>query len=164
MRLSPLLLAFALTASAVSVANDARAQQAPIDPVSAALVADGRGALEAGDLVAADNAFETALVADPRNVAAYVAMAEVAIAQNLYGQAIRQTRKGLNIDPTDRAALAVQGEAFAALGAEERARDNAQKLVRICGEDCAERADILAALERGPVLAAKQPDEDSAAN
>ena len=33
----------------------------------------------AGDLVAADNAFEAALVADPRNGAAYVEMAKVAM-------------------------------------------------------------------------------------
>ncbi|MCJ7422212.1 hypothetical protein [Sphingomicrobium astaxanthinifaciens] len=155
MRLSPLLIALGLTAS--TFAGPGLAQRAADDaiaPQSVALVEEGRAALAAGDLVAADNAFEAALVADPRNRAAYVAMARVAIKQSLYGQAIRLSRKALTIEPTDRAALAVQGEAYAALGAKAKAEANLARLDRLCSDGCAEQDAIEAAIARGPVLAA----------
>ncbi|MCJ8190040.1 hypothetical protein [Sphingomicrobium aestuariivivum] len=155
MRLSPLLIALGLTASTLSVPGMAqRAGDDDISSRSVALVAQGDAALAEGDLVAADNAFEAALVADPRNRAAYVAMAKVSIRQNLYGQAIRLTRKALTIEPTDRAALAVQGEAYAALGAKAKAEANLARLERICASACAEQDVIEAAIARGPVMAA----------
>ncbi|WP_265563098.1 hypothetical protein [Sphingomicrobium arenosum] len=165
MRLSPLLIALGLTASTLagpSLASQAKGDDA-IDARSVALVAQGSEALAAGDLVAADNAFETALVLDPRNRAAYVAMAKVAIEQQLYGQAIRLTRKALTIEPTDRAALAVQGEAYAALGANAKAEANLARLERICAADCAEQGVIEAAIERGPVTVMAANDNDAEA-
>ncbi|MEN3971310.1 hypothetical protein WJS89_01335 [Sphingomicrobium sp. XHP0235] len=154
MRLTPVLIALGLTASTLAVPGFAQPADDELAPQSIALVEQGTAALRAGDLVAADNAFEAALVADPRNRAAYVSMAKVAIEQDLFGQAIRLTRKALTIEPTDRSALAVQGEAYAALGAVAKAEANIARLERICGQRCAEQDAISAAIKRGPVVAA----------
>ncbi|MCM8556972.1 hypothetical protein [Sphingomicrobium sediminis] len=160
MRLSPLMLALGLTASAMAVPSFANfAQPADIAPISLELVEEGKAALEAGDLVAADNAFEAALVADPRNGTAYVEMAKVAMQQRLYGQAIRLSRKALTIDPTDRSALAAQGEAYAALGAVAKAEANLAKLERICAAECVEQDRIAAAIARGPQLAEAEAED-----
>lgn len=160
MRLSPMILALGLAASTLAGPSFAQPKDSEIAPLSTAFVEEGRGALAKGDLVAADNAFEAALVADPRNRAAYVAMAEVAIEQDLFGQAIRLSRKALTIEPTDRAALAVQGEAYAALGAVAKAQANIARLERICGAKCAEQDTIAAAIARGPRIAANDNDGD----
>ena len=154
MRLTPLILALGLATSTIAAPGFAQQRDAEIAPLSVELVEEGETALAAGDLVAADNAFEAALVADPRNRSAYVAMAKVAIEQELFGQAIRLSRKALTIEPTDRRALAVQGEAYAALGAVAKARANIARLERICGSSCAEQDTIAAAIARGPILAA----------
>ena len=154
MRLTPLILALGLATSTIAAPGFAQQRDAEIAPLSVELVEEGETALAAGDLVAADNAFEAALVADPRNRSAYVAMAKVAIEQELFGQAIRLSRKALTIEPTDRRALAVQGEAYAALGAVAKARANIARLERICGLGCAEQDTIAAAIARGPILAA----------
>lgn len=158
MRLTPLILALGLATSTIAAPGFAQDRDAQIAPLSIELVEEGQAALAAGDLVGADNAFEAALVADPRNRAAYVAMAKVAIEQELFGQAIRLARKALTIEPTDRSALAVQGQAYAALGAVEKAEANIARLERICGSDCAEQDTIAAAIARGPVLAVNDND------
>ena len=93
-----------------------------------------------GKFIEADDALETALAVDPKNRAAFIAMARVAIKQKLYGQAIRLTNKALTLEPTDRDALAVQGEAMVELGALPRAKDNLAKLQKLCGKPAARRS------------------------
>ena len=139
MRMSPLALAFGLTASSFAVTGT-MAQEAPArtNPVSVALLEKGKAALAAGDLEAADDAFEAALVADPANRAAFVAMGRVAIAQELYGQAFQMTRKALTLEPTDRDALQVQTEALVKMGALDRAKANRAKLAKLCPTGCAQ--------------------------
>ena len=66
-------------------------------------------------------------------------MARVAIKQKLFGQAIRLTNKALALEPTDRDALAVQGEAMVELGAVPRAKENLAKLQKLCAEPAARR-------------------------
>ena len=89
--------------------------------------------------IEADDALEAALAVDPRNRAAFVVMARVAQKQKLYGQAIRLTNKALALEPTDRDALAVQGEAMVELGAVPRARENLAKLQKLCATPAARR-------------------------
>lgn len=157
MRISPLVLVLGVTASTMSVAG--LAQRQPVDPASAALVKQAEELMAQGKLVEADDTLEAALVIDPKNEDAFTAMAKVAIEQRLYGQAISYGRKALIIDPTDRAALAVQGEALVQIGATDRAQQNLAKLAELCGNDCAERTKLAAAIRRGPVLAAAEtPD------
>jgi Flp pilus assembly protein TadD len=157
MRFSPLALTLGLAASALSVAGHSQKPDDQIAPRSIALLKQGEAALAAGNLVAADDAFETALAVDPRNRAAFVAMGRVAIKQKLFGQAIRLTNKALSLEPTDRMAIAVQGEAMVELGAVARARENVAKLQKLCVSGCPELAALNAAVARGPAMAANRP-------
>lgn len=157
MRFSPLALTLGLAASAMSVAVSGQKPDDQIAPRSTALLKQGEAALAAGNLVAADDAFETALAVDPRNRAAFVAMARVAMKQKLYGQAIRLANKALSLEPTDRDAIAVQGEAMVELGALPRARDNLAKLQKLCSNDCPQLSKLTAAIARGPAMAATAP-------
>lgn len=159
MRLSPLVLAFGLAASSLAVPVAGQKPDNQIAPLSVALLKEGQAKLATGKLIEADDAFEAALAADPRNRQAFVAMAKVAARQKLYGQAIRMTNKALLLEPTDREALEVQGQAMVELGATARAREVLAKLQQLCGAACPETATLAAAIARGPSLAsAKTPE------
>ncbi|WP_260483931.1 tetratricopeptide repeat protein [Sphingomicrobium flavum] len=162
MRFSPLSLGLALAASTIAAPSLASLQA--VDPASKALVERAEAQLKAGDFVAADDTLEAALVLDPKNGDAFTAMAKVAIKQKLYGQAIKYGRKALTIDPTDRAALAVQGEAMVELGALGRARQNLDKLAKLCPDNCTERQQLSAVIERGPVMAQAKTGDAPKAN
>jgi cytochrome c-type biogenesis protein CcmH/NrfG len=157
MRLSPLVLAFGLAASSLAVPVASQKPDDQIAPKSLQFQKQGEAALAAGRLIEADDAFETALAVDPRNRAAFVAMAEVAMKQKLYGQAIRLTNKALNLEPTDKDALAVQGSAMVEQGAGARARDVLAKLQKLCTQGCPQAAELNAAIARGPTLAQAKP-------
>lgn len=129
-----------------------------VNPQSLELLKQGEAHLAAGRFVEADDALEAALAVDPRNRAAFVALAKVAQKQKLYGQAIRFTRKALALEPNDREALAVQGEAMVELGALLRAKENLARLQKLCPDGCTQIAQLAAAINRGPaVAAANQP-------
>ena len=104
---------------------------------------------------------ETALAVDPRNRAAFVVMARVAQKEKLFGKAIRFTNKALALEPGDRDALAVQGEAMVELGAVPRAKDNLAKLQKLCPSGCQQLAMLSAAISRGPTVAAAKPVQTS---
>ncbi|HVM38222.1 MAG TPA: hypothetical protein VM265_07540 [Sphingomicrobium sp.] len=127
-----------------------------LHPRSVQLLREGEALIAAGKYIEADDALEAALVIDPRNRAAFVAMARVAHKQKLYGQAIRFTNKALLLEPTDRQAIAVQGEAMVELGALPRARDNLAKLQKLCPTGCPELAALNGAITRGPTIVAAQ--------
>jgi Flp pilus assembly protein TadD len=130
-----------------------------IAPQSVALMKQGETLLAQGKLIEADDALETSLAVDPKNRAAFNVMARVAIKQQLYGQAIRLTNRALALEPTDRDALAVQGEAMVELGALPRARENLVKLQKLCGSaGCPQVAVLSSAIARGPALAAVKTD------
>ena len=155
MRLSPLVLCLGLAASAMSVAVVGQRPDDQIAPKSVELMKQGETLLAQGKYVEADDALETALVVDPKNRAAFTVMARVAIKEKLFGQAIRLTNKALALEPTDRDALAVQGEAMVELGALPRAKENLVKLQKLCGNaGCPQVAVLSTAIARGPALAA----------
>ena len=168
MRLTPFVLCLGLATSSVSVAlpaagpvagaaADAAAGlprgDAQILPRSVAIKSGADAALAAGRLIDADAGYETALAVDPRNRAAFNGLARVAIRQKLFGSAIRYTTKALSLEPTDREALLVQGEAMVELGALPRARDNLARLQKLCGS-CGEGGQLSALIARGPSVAA----------
>ena len=126
-------------------------------PRSAALLKEGEAHLAAGRFVEADEALETALAVDPRNRAAYNALAKVAQREKLYGQSIRFTKKALTLEPNDRDAIAIQGEAMVEMGAVARARENLAKLQKLCPSGCPQLAELTAAISRGPTVAAAKP-------
>jgi tetratricopeptide (TPR) repeat protein len=155
MRLSPLVLCLGLAASAMSVAVVGQRPDDQIAPQSVALQKQGETLLGQGKLIEADDALETALVVDPKNRAAFTVMARVAIKQKLYGKAIKLTNKALSLEPTDRDAIAVQGEAMVELGALPRAKENLVKLQKLCGTaGCPQVAVLSTAIAKGPALAA----------
>lgn len=157
MRLSPVILCLGLAASSLSVAVVGQRPDDQIAPRSVALLKEGEALLAQGKLIEADDALETALAVDPKNRAAFVAMAKVSIKQRLFGKAIRLTNKALVLEPTDRSALAVQGEAMVEAGAVARAKDNLARIQKLCGSAaCPEVATLSAAINRGPALAAAE--------
>ena len=151
-----LLVGFAAAMLSAPVASQNPDDQ--ISPRSIEMLRKGESLLAAGKFTDADDALETALAVDPRNRAAFVVMARVAQKQKLFGQAIRFTNKALALEPRDRDALAVQGEAMVELGAVPRARDNLAKLQKLCPGGCQQLAALSAAINRGPTVAsAKAP-------
>jgi len=160
MRLTPLVLCLGLAASALSVPVIGQRPDDQIAPQSVELLKQGEALLSQGKLIEADDALETALAIDPKNRAAFTAMAKVAIKQKLYGQAIRLTNKALALEPTDRDAIAIQGEAMVELGALPRAKENLAKLQKLCGNaGCPQVATLSTAIAKGPALAAAKTPE-----
>ena len=153
MRFSPLVLMLGLATSTLAIPAVGQRADSQIAPRSVEFAKRGADALAAGNLIAADDALETALIIDPRNRAAFTTMAKVAMQQKLYGQAIRLTNKALSLEPTDRGALALQGEAMVEAGAVPRARETLTKLQKLCAGPCPEAVALSAAIARGPALA-----------
>jgi len=133
-------------------------------PKSVELLGRGETLLAAGKFAEADDAFETALAVDPRNRGAFNAMARVAQKQRLFGQAIRFTNKALALEPADREALAIQGEAMVELGALARAKANLAKLQKLCPSGCQQVTMLSSAINRGPTVAAVKPPAIPKAN
>lgn len=155
-----LLLPFVVAGSVLALISAPVTGQRPDDqlsPRSVQLLREGEAFLAAGKFVEADEALEAALAVDPRNRAAYVALARVAQKQKLFGQAIRYTKKALLLEPNDRDAIAVQGEAMVEIGAVARARENLAKLQKLCPSGCPQLASLNAAISRGPTVAAAKP-------
>jgi Tfp pilus assembly protein PilF len=160
MRLTPLVLCLGLAASTLPVAVVGQRPDDQIEPRSMALLKQGETLLSQGKLIEADDTLETALAVDPKNRAAFNVMARVAIKQQHYGQAIRLTNRALALEPTDRDALTVQGEAMVELGALPRAKENLAKLQKLCGATgCPQVAVLSTAIARGPALAAATPEQ-----
>lgn len=161
MRFTPVALAAAIALATVASTGQGQRPDDQIDPRSAALVAEARTHGTAGRYNEARDLLETALAVDPRNRAAFIALARVALAQRLPGKAIRYYGSALQIEPTDVEALAGQGEAYVQRGAVDRARRNLERLRTVCGQNCAQAAGLAAIIQRGPpaeVLAAQRPD------
>lgn len=149
MRYAPAAFALTLALATVSSAGLSQRPDAQIDPRSTALVEQGRAAQRAGKLEEADGLYETALAVDPRNRTAFIALGEVARAQNLPGKAIRFYREALKLEPNDVTAIAGQGEAMVQKGAVVKARENLAKLKSLCN-NCTAQTQLAAAIEKGP--------------
>ena len=155
------LLSNALIAvAAAALVTTSAVGQRPDDqllPRSVELLKQGQAHLAAGRFVQADEALETSLAVDPRNRAAYNALARVAQRQKLFGQSIRFTKKALLLEPNDRDAIAIQGEAMVELGAVARAKENLAKLQKLCPSGCAQLTELSATISRGPTVAEANP-------
>lgn len=150
MRISSLAAAAALTLVAVSSTLQGQRPDDQVDARSVALLEQGKAARAAGNLERATDLMESALAVDPRNRAAFIALANVAEAQRLPGKAIRLYREALLLEPNDVAALAGQGEAMVQRGALTRARDNLAKIEKLCAKGCAAQQQLSAAIAKGP--------------
>lgn len=138
----------ALTLGALLLVSAAPAPERVAPSPSMSLVAQGQAAAAAGQFDSATDALESALVVDPRNRAAYLALADVARRQGLPGKSIRLYRQVLAVDPNDRTALAGQGAALIDKGAVAKARENLAKLQQLCRSGCAEQLALAGAIGR----------------
>lgn len=115
----------------------------PLDQRSLDWSQRGAAAFAAKNYTAAIDAFETALVLDARNRAAFIGLADTARAQGLPGKAIHYYEEALILDPRDTSALQGEGLAMVEKGALESARENLAKIKAACKTACAP-ADTLA--------------------
>jgi len=160
MRLTPIALSAAIALATFASAGQGQRPDDQIDPRSSALVQQAQAHSAAGRQNEAIDLLETALALDPRNRAALIALARVAVAQRLPGKAIRYYAAALQLEPNDVEALAGQGEAYVQRGAVDRARRNLERVRTLCGANCAEATALAASIQRGPppeVLAAQRP-------
>lgn len=146
MRLSPVLLSLAL----ISAGAAAQKPDKVIAPLSLKLQQQGEAALAAGNAAAANDALEAAIVADPRNRAALVALGRAAQAQQLPGKAIRYYKDALQLDPNDLAALSGEGDALVQRGAVDRAKANLARIQQLCRGACAPATTLAASIAKGP--------------
>ena len=161
MRFTPVALSVALALATMASAGHGQRADDQIHPRSVALLQQGQAFTAAGQNDQAIDALESALVVDPRNRAAYVALARVAQAQKLPGKAIRLYAEALKLEPNDVNALAGQGEALVQRGAVERAKRNLEKLKTACKGPCQQATVLASVIAKGPpaeVLAAQAPE------
>ena len=161
MRFTPVALAAAIALATLASAGQGQRADDQIDPRSIALVQQAQAQSAAARYNEAVDLLETALAIDPRNRAAYIALARVAQAQRLPGKAIRFYASALQLEPNDVAALAGQGEAYVQRGAVDRARANLARVRTLCGQNCAQANALAAVIQRGPpadVVSAQRPE------
>jgi cytochrome c-type biogenesis protein CcmH/NrfG len=150
MRFTPasIMLASALALSASSGFSQ-RTSIAEPSPRAAEWIAKGQTSLAAGNLSAARDAYETALLLSPNQPSIYVALAKIARSQKLPGKAIRYYGRALDLEPGSQVALQGQGLAMVEKGAIESARDTLAKLRLLCKTNCANADQLAAAIATG---------------
>jgi Tfp pilus assembly protein PilF len=161
MRLTPIALAVGIALATMTSAGHGQRPDDQIDARSTALLQQGQALTVAGKYGEATDSLESALAVDPRNRAAYVALARVAQAQKLPGKATRLYSEALKLEPNDLGALAGQGEALVQRGAVERAKRNLERIKTLCKEPCTQATTLAAVIAKGPppeALAAKVPE------
>lgn len=150
MRFTPAALALcSLVAVTASVGQSAPPQ--PLETRAAALVAEGRKALAAGDPNGAIDAYEAAFAIQPGHVAILLNLAEATRKQGMQGKALRYYREALEREPDNLYAISGEGMALVEKGAVERARRNLARLQQLCGDNCPAARDLASAISKGPV-------------
>ncbi len=147
MRFSPAAIALSLSFAMLSSASMGKKADDDINALSLALVKKGEQAAQADKQEEAVDYFETALAVDPRNRAAYIAMARAVRSKGLNGKAIRFYKEALELDPNDQMALSEQGNVMLAKGAIEQAKSNLARLKMLCKADCTASEKLAAAIE-----------------
>ncbi len=136
MRFSPAAIALSLTLAMISSAGIGKKADNDIDQRSVALLTEGEALAKANKLEMAIDYFETALAVDPRNRAAYIAIARASRSQGLSGKSIRMYKEALELDPNDLTALSEQGGVMVAKGAVDQAKANLSRMRVLCRADC----------------------------
>ena len=150
MRLTPIALSVAIALATMASAGHGQKPDDQVDARSVALAQEAQGLSSAAKYQEATDLLETALAVDPRNRAAYVALARVAQGQKLPGKAIRLYAEALKLEPNDVNALAGQGEALVQRGAVERAKRNLEKLKTACKGSCPQATTLASVIAKGP--------------
>lgn len=158
MRFSPAAIALSLVLATVSSVSFGQSADIDIKERSIIFMNKGEAAQNAGDLDLATDLYETALAVDPRNGSAFIALAQIARAQQLPGKAIRLYREALILDPNNLDALAGQGEALVQRGAVEKAKINLSRIQTLCRTKCPQTAVLETSIETAeakPVMSAQ---------
>ncbi len=101
----------------------ARTKREPVAPV----LAEGKRALERGDLVAAQRAFEKAIALDDRSASAHGGLARVEFERGRYAVAIRHATRAVKSAPKDAAARILLGDALYKSYRYDEAREHYQR-------------------------------------
>ena len=147
MRFSPAAIALSLTLAIMSSASIGGQGDFDVDARSTALMKTGDQEASAGRVDNAIGWYESALAVDPRNNAAYIAMARAVKTQGLEGKAIGFYKEALELKPNDQIALAEQADVFISKGALEQARKNIARLKTLCRANCAASTRLSLAIE-----------------
>lgn len=162
MRFTPPTFALACLALVVSSVGISKRPDNEIDPVSLEWAAKGDAARAAGNLDAANDAYESALAADPRHRAVFVALGDIARGQGLPGKAVRFYNAALSLEPTDMAALGGTVRALAERGAIANAKENLSRMQTLCRGSCPQIADLSALIEKQAAANSAQKAKDLA--
>ncbi|KQM19832.1 hypothetical protein ASE73_17590 [Sphingomonas sp. Leaf24] len=154
MRFTSVSVAAALALVCASTSLSGQRPDNQIDPRSTALLQQGRAAQASGNIEGAVGLIESALVVDPRNRPAYIALADIARGQGLPGKSIRLYREALSLEPNDVVALKGEGEALVQKGAVTKARETLAKLKTVCGATCPASDELAASIAKGPPVTA----------
>lgn len=138
-----ILLAGVLVGSAAHAVSDRYRD------LSARLTNDAEQALSNGEAQAADDLLNLALTANPGNAQAYVLKGQAQGKLENKEEALRLITVGLDIEPSDQAALKLQGEAAIAVGNFEQADTALNRLRTVCKAPCDMANDLAAAIETG---------------
>jgi len=161
MRLTPIALSVAIALATMASAGHGQRPDDQIDARSMALLQQGQALTASARYNEATDVLETALAVDPRNRAAYIALARVAQGQKLPGKAVKFYAEALKLEPNDVGALAGQGEALVERGAIERAKRNLEKIRITCKAPCPQATTLAAVIAKGPppeVVTARAPE------
>jgi Tfp pilus assembly protein PilF len=148
MRFAPVALVLS-AALAITASSSHSAPGEALDPRAAALEAEGRVSLSAGDVDKALDGFEAALAIQPGSNRITLDLADAARVQGMQGKALHYYRRVLTIDPHNLDALAGEGEALAEKGALEKARVNLARLESLCGKTCDVSQRLSVAIAKG---------------
>ena len=144
-----LLAVAAVAAQFAPVWGDATSQQLALNQrVSLGFVNAGKEALAANKLPEAQNAFESAVVADPANAQAYAYLGRAEQKANLFDAARWHCETALKIDPDSVDALGWGGEVDLSLDKNvEQANAKLARLKRLC-DDCSQYENLAKAISR----------------
>jgi tetratricopeptide (TPR) repeat protein len=150
MRFAPAAAALSLLAGLTSSIAWSDSGEQALGPRAVQLLADGKARFAAGDVNAAVDAYEAALVVQPGNALVLVRLAEATRAQGMQGKALHYYRSALVSDPRNVMAIAGEGAALAEKGALAKAQRNLVQLQGLCGTDCDATRQLAAVLEAQP--------------
>lgn len=149
MRFTPAAIALSLLATVTSSVGFT-APTRTFDPRAAALLAEGRAALAAGNVDKAVDALEAALAIEPGSPAVYLVLGDATRRQGMQGKALHYYRLALQTEPGNLLAIFGEGAALAEKGAMEKARRNLTRLEGLCGKSCDATRTLAEAIARGP--------------
>jgi tetratricopeptide (TPR) repeat protein len=161
MRLTPIALTVAIALATMASAGQGQKPDDVIDARSVALTRQAQALAAQARYQESTDFYESALAVDPRNREAYIGLARAAQGLKLPGKAIKFYFEALKLEPNDVAALAGQGEALVQRGAVERAKQNLERIKKLCTTPCAQATQLAAVIAKGPppeVLTAQRPD------